>query len=130
MALPFGLQAITLRIATIGRVQCAEGTDEGHGLFGDLIARIPFSVVTAGRDAKTLGVVALAVGQKSVEFVIVIGMLPWAVIVIPLSSEKQVARTQFLRRAEDGPLVTIHAAFHLDEVLGQSPVEFQVRRSG
>ena len=57
-------------------------------------------------------------------------MLPWAVIVIRFSAEQQIARTELLRYAENGPPIAIHAAFHLEEVLGQSLEEFQMGRSG
>ena len=33
LAMPFTLQAVTLRIATVSRVQCAEETNEGHGAY-------------------------------------------------------------------------------------------------
>ena len=129
VAMPFGLQAVTLRIAAVGRVQCAEETNQRHGVSGDLIARVPFSVVAAGRDAETIGVSALAVGQKAVEFVIIIRMHPWAVIVIHLSAVQQIARAELLRHAENGAPIAIHAAFHLEEVLRQRLEKFQMGRS-
>ena len=68
--MPLTLQAIALRVAAVSRVQCAEvtnsvgrrwcGVDLGGN--GDLIARVPFPVVTAGRDAGSFGVVAPALG--------------------------------------------------------------------
>ena len=63
---------------------------------------MPFSVVSAGRDADTIGVVALAVGQQAVEFGKSIRMHPWAVVVIRFSAVQQTARTELLRCAENG----------------------------
>ena len=79
---------------------------------------------------KPCRVVAPAVGQKAVEFQIVIRMLPRAVIVIHFAAEEQIARAELLRYAENGPLIAIHAAFYLEEVLGQRLEELQMGRSG
>src|SRR5271166_2413638 len=100
--MPFSLQTVPPGIAAVGRVERAEETGEGRRCHGDLIARVPFSVVTAGRDAEAVGVVALAVGQQAVEFGITIRMRPWAVIVIRFCAEQQTARTELLRYAENG----------------------------
>src|SRR6266702_4164455 len=56
-------------------------------------------------------------------------MRPWAVIVIRLSAIKQTARTELLRYAENQPSIAIRAAFHPEEVLGQSLEKFQMGRS-
>jgi hypothetical protein len=54
VAMPFGLQAVTLRIAAVGRVERAEETNQRHGVFGELIARIPFAVIGAPVTLKPL----------------------------------------------------------------------------
>ena len=63
--MPFTLQAIALAVAAVRRVQCAKVTNVGFagdwGLLGgkgDLIARVPFSVVDVSSDAGAIGVVA------------------------------------------------------------------------
>ncbi len=129
-AMPFGLQAVTLRIAAVSRIERAEETNEGHGAVGELIARIPFAMIGARRDAEAVGVVALAVGQQAVEFGIIIRMHPGAVVVIRFAAVKQIARTELLRDAEHAALIAIHAAFHRDEVLRQRLVKHQMGRSG
>jgi hypothetical protein len=60
--MPSSLQAITLRIAAVRPIQGAEKTDQRHGIFGDLIARVPLSMVTAEGDIDAVGVIALTVG--------------------------------------------------------------------
>ena len=54
--MPLGLQAVTLRIAAVGRVERAEESHQRHGVFGELIARIPFAVIGAASDAESGGV--------------------------------------------------------------------------
>src|ERR1700690_3541061 len=98
-------------MATVSRVQGAEETNEGHSVLGDLIARVPCSVIAAGSDAETIAASSLAVGNKAVEFVVIIRMRPWAVIVIGFPGVQQTARTELLRYAENGPSKAIHAAF-------------------
>ena len=128
--MPFALQAITMAMAAVGRIECAEealivteiagrrGSDQSR--IGELIARVPAgSSVTAGRDAETLVVAALAVGHESVEFVVVVRMHPWAAIVIGFSAVQQIARAELARDAENEPRKLVHAAVDLDEVLGQ-----------
>ena len=56
-------------------------------------------------------------------------MRPWAVIVIRFSAEQQIARAELLRYAENSPPIAKHAAFHLEEVLGQRLEKFQMGRS-
>ena len=103
----------------VRRVQCAEEANDRLGGNGDLIARVPFSVVGMGRDADTIGVVALAVGEQAVDFVKTIRMHPRAVIVGLFSTVEQIARTELLRYAENGSPIGVRAAFHLEEVLRQ-----------
>src|SRR6516164_4587270 len=83
-------------------------------------------MVGAGRDAESIGVSAVAVGENPIEFEIVIRMLPWAVIVRHFRAIQYPARTDVLRRSENGPPIAKHAAFDLDEVLGQRLDELQV----
>src|SRR5208283_4902781 len=107
-------------MATVLWVQRAEETDNGYGRIGDLIARVPSSsIVSAGRDAETVVVSALAVGYKAVELVKIVRMHPWAAIVIRLSAVQQVALAEPLRYAENEPRKLVHAAVDLEEVLGQ-----------
>src|SRR5271168_4045182 len=114
--MPFGLHAVALRIAAVGRVECAEEADERDSVIGDLIAGVPLSVVSAGCDAETVGGVSLAVGQQAVEFVVVVRMRPWAVIVRSFAAVQQRAGAELLRYAEDRSAKTVHAAFDLKEV--------------
>ena len=67
-AMPFALQAVAPGIAAVGRVERAEETHEGHGVSGNLIARVPSAMIAARREAEAIGVFALAVGHKLVEF--------------------------------------------------------------
>jgi len=85
-------------------------------------------VITAKRDAETIGVAALAVGEEAVEFVKIIRILPWTVIVVRFSAGQQIAGTDLLRYAENGPPKAIHAAFDLDKVLRQRLEEHHVGR--
>ena len=64
LAMPFRLQAITLRIAAVSWVQRAEETNKGRRGDRDLVARVPFSVVSVGRNAEAIGFVALAVASE------------------------------------------------------------------
>src|SRR5208282_785018 len=127
--MPFSLYAVTLGIATVGWVQRAEEANERYGCFGDLIARVPFSMVSAACDAETIAGVALAVGEKAVEFGIGIRMCPWSVIVIRLSAVEQSTRAELLRHSENGPRKVIHSEFHFEEVLGKLLKKLDVGRS-
>ena len=53
-------------------------------------------------------------------------MHPWAVVVILFSAVQQIARTELLRCAENGPPIGMRAAFHLEEVLGQRLEKFHM----
>src|SRR5262249_51336799 len=61
-AMPFTLQTVASGITAIGRIQRAEETDQGDGVLGDLITRIPFAVVAAKRDTEPFRLCALIVG--------------------------------------------------------------------
>ena len=87
-------------------------------------------MIGARGDAEAVGLIALAIGQKAVEFGIVVRMHPGAVVVRRFASVKQIARAEFLRHAEHAALITKHAAFHRDEVLGQRLVKLQMGRAG
>jgi len=76
-------------------VQCAEEANDRLGGNGDLIARVPFSVVDVSSDAGAIGVVALTVGQNAVDFVKAIRMYPWAVIVGLFSAVEQMPAPSF-----------------------------------
>jgi hypothetical protein len=118
--MPLSLQAVPFGPAAIRRVQGAEQANERNGILGDLIARVPSPIVASGRDVETISVAALTVGQQTVELIVVIGMRPWAVIVIHLAAKQQVACAQCVRYAPNRTPVSIHAAFlHIEEVLGQ-----------
>src|SRR5277367_4072778 len=117
--MPFGLRTVTLGVAAVSRIQRAEETNQGHGVIGDLIARVPCSVVTAIRDAETTVDSSVAVGNQAVEFVVIVRMRPRAVIVIRFGAIQQAARTGLLRYAENRAPIAIIAAFHLEEVLRQ-----------
>src|ERR1041385_8077664 len=117
--MPSSLKAITLRIAAGRLIQRAEKTDQRHGVLGDLIARVPFSMITAEGDIEAVGIIALTVGEQVVEFVIIIRVLPWAILVIDFGAVKQISRSKLYRTAENAPPIAKHAAFHLEEVLGQ-----------
>ena len=56
-------------------------------------------------------------------------MRPGAVIVIRFATVQQSAGAELLRYAENSPPIAIHAAFHLEEVLGQRLKKHQVGRS-
>src|SRR5271170_5243477 len=76
-------------------------------------------MVPAGRNTETIGVSSLAVIQKAIEFVVIIRMCPWSVIVICFPGVQQIARPDFLRYAENGPPIAVHATLDLEEVPGQ-----------
>ena len=95
--MPFGLQTVTLGVAAVSRVQCAEETNQRYCVNWDLIARVPCSVVTASRDAETTVDSSVAVGNKAVEFVVIVRMRPRAVIVIRFPAVQQTTRTGLLR---------------------------------
>src|SRR5277367_3583631 len=125
--MPLRLQTVALRIASIRGIQRAEKTNQRHGVLRDLIAGVPFSMVAAGGDAETTRVSAAAVCQKAVEFVVVVRMLPWPIIVIDLAAVQQIARAQLLRYAENDAAKSVHAAFDDEEVLRQRLEKLEVR---
>src|SRR6185312_12452205 len=94
LTMPLGLQAISLRVAAIVRIECAEEPNEGDCVSGNLIARVPFAVIAAGRYAESLRIGTLAVADQAVELVIVIAVFPRAIIVIHLAPGEQVSRTE------------------------------------
>ena len=130
LTMPFGLQTVPLRMASVGRVQSAEETNKRRCGNRYLIAGIPLSVVTAGRDAETFGFVPLAVGQQAVEFGITVRIFPRPIVVIRFSAIEQTALTELLRYTEYCAPIAIHSAFQLEEILGQRFEEFQMGRSG
>ena len=83
-----------------------------------------------GGDAETIRVIALAIGQKAVEFPIIVGMHPRPVVMVRFSAVEQVAAAVGLRKAEHSAFKAIHAAFQRDEILRQGLVKFQVCRTG
>src|SRR5437763_712189 len=98
--MPFALKTITLGCATVGRIQCAEETDNRNRCVGELIARDPASSgVTMRCNAQSVVARALAVSHEAFELVEVVRMNPWAVVVIRLPAIQQIA---FFFQAEDG----------------------------
>ncbi len=57
----FGLQAITLRIAAVSWINCAEKTDDRDSALCDLITRIPFTVIAPRRDAEAIRIISMTI---------------------------------------------------------------------
>ena len=98
--MPFGLQAVTLRIAAVGRIDGAKeiGRAKAGGESGrwNSIRRDS----REGRGAPAVDLIALAVGQNAVELPVIIRIHPRAVVVIHLAAVKEVARRQLFGNAE------------------------------
>src|SRR2546421_466707 len=89
-AVPLRLQAVTLRTSAGTFVQRAEERHKSiiHGALRHLVARVPFAMITARRDAEAIAGVALAVSQNAVELLIIIRPAPWAIVMEKLDAKK------------------------------------------
>ena len=95
-AMPFPLHAVALRVAAVGRIERAEEADQRDRALRDLIARVPLAVIRPHRRTEAVPAIALAVGHEAVELAIVVGMHPWAVVVIRLPSDQHGAQPYIL----------------------------------
>ncbi len=129
--MPFGLQTVALRMAAGRVVERTEERDQSvaHCARCDLIARIPFAVIRARRDAEAAGKVAFTIGHEAVELVVIVRLLPRSVVVNVFAAEQQMAVSHLGRSAEDAARVAEHAAFRRDKTLRQRLEEIQVRRA-
>ena len=127
--MPLALQAVPLRASAGCRVERAEETHQRNRVLCNLVTRIPFAVITAGRDAEAVGIAALAIRQQAVQFVVAVWMRPRAVVVIHLAAKQHVPRAQLVRHPPDSALESIHAAFLVEEVPRNGFEKLQMGRS-
>ena len=109
--------AVAMGVAAVALIQSTEAPDEAavHGAARYLIGGVPVPAVAHGGQIETIEGVAPAVAQHPVVAAVLVGMVPWTVVVEDLEGAEHLPGRERGRAGHEAAIVVVAAAGELDQ---------------